>query len=283
MRSTGGADFAAFLVRHDLGQWADRIVGTRRSSLRLETLRRGRRVATIGGTPHLAADVPWPDAEGEPLSFVADVDLAAATALLGESTLPPSGRLEFFYDPEQTAWGSDPADRPKWRVIWVDDRAIRRDSPPGIPEYARFTPLDLEGRVEPTFAEWESWRLAEGGMDRETYARYTDAVVAWKNATQPQMAAVHRLLGHPDELQAEMMLLCELASNGVSLRTIRERSEVDARFEEGARDWRLLLQIDSDQNAGMMWGDVGRIYYCIRERDLRARNWDRVWMVLQCT
>jgi uncharacterized protein YwqG len=49
-----------------------------------------------------------------------------------------------------------------------------------------------------------------------------------------------------------------------------------------AAEWRLLLQIDSEQDAGMLWGDVGRIYYWIRARDLAARHLDQAWLILQC-
>ena len=36
----------------------------------------------------------------------------------------------------------------------------------------------------------------------------------------------------------------------------------------GAADWRLLLQIDSDDDAGIMWDTTGRVYVWIREQDL---------------
>jgi uncharacterized protein YwqG len=31
-----------------------------------------------------------------------------------------------------------------------------------------------------------------------------------------------------------------------------------------------------------MFGDVGKIYYWIREDDLEKHDFDRVWLVLQC-
>jgi uncharacterized protein YwqG len=45
----------------------------------------------------------------------------------------------------------------------------------------------------------------------------------------------------------------------------------------------LLLQIDTDDDAGMMWGDVGRLYFWVPRAELQERNFDAVWMVLQCT
>ena len=51
----------------------------------------------------------------------------------------------------------------------------------------------------------------------------------------------------------------------------------------GAAQWQLLLQVDSDEEGtGFMWGDMGRIYYWIRESDLRERRFDRSWLILQC-
>ncbi len=276
-------ELATLLARHQLVDWADRILATQRPSLRLGSLRRGRLVARIGGMPRLNVADLWPEADGKPLSFIAEVDLAAASSLLGEGTLPANGYLEFFYDAEQEAWGFDPADRPKWRVLWVRNDATRRDLPLGLPDDVRFTPVDLEGHVEPTYAEWESWHFAKTGMDLNVGLRYANALAEWNKAREPKPAVLHRLLGHPDHVQGDMMLECQLASNGIKVGNLRAPSEAEARLEAGAGDWRLLLQIDSDEHSNMSWGDTGRIYYWIRDEDLRERNWDRVWLVLQCS
>ena len=53
-------------------------------------------------------------------------------------------------------------------------------------------------------------------------------------------------------------------------------------MRQGAADWRLLLQLDSDDGVDFMWGDAGVLYFWIREADARAMRFDRVWLVLQC-
>ena len=53
-------------------------------------------------------------------------------------------------------------------------------------------------------------------------------------------------------------------------------------LEAGATDWRLLLQVDSDEQTGMMWGDMGRLYFMIHKDDLQYRRFDKVWQILQC-
>ena len=36
--------------------------------------------------------------------------------------------------------------------------------------------------------------------------------------------------------------------------------------------WRLLLQLDSDDDAGMMWGDEGTLYFWVPEADARRQT-----------
>ncbi|MDQ3090683.1 MAG: YwqG family protein [Actinomycetota bacterium] len=43
----------------------------------------------------------------------------------------------------------------------------------------------------------------------------------------------------------------------------------------------LLLQVDSDEAAGMMLGDVGRLYLWIHRDDLAARRFDRATLEFQ--
>jgi hypothetical protein len=46
--------------------------------------------------------------------------------------------------------------------------------------------------------------------------------------------------------------------------------------------WQLLFQVDTDDAAGMMWCDVGRIYYMATNQDLAAQNWGACRFTFQC-
>ena len=48
------------------------------------------------------------------------------------------------------------------------------------------------------------------------------------------------------------------------------------------QDWRLLLQLDTDDAAGWMWGDVGTLYYAVRDSVQRPGVFRDAWMVFQC-
>ena len=87
----------------------------------------------------------------------------------------------------------------------------------------------------------------------------------------------HRLLGYPDTIQDDMRLECQLASHGVTDISDPRASELS----KGALDWQLLLQIDSDEQAGMEWGNTGMLYYWVKAADLQALRFDTTWLVLQ--
>ena len=55
-----------------------------------------------------------------------------------------------------------------------------------------------------------------------------------------------------------------------------------AELAEGASEWHLLLQVDRDDDAEMMGGDAGLIYYWIHREALAQRNRQQIRLVLQC-
>ena len=94
----------------------------------------------------------------------------------------------------------------------------------------------------------------------------------------------HQLGGLPSPVQDDWMELeCQLVSNGVYCGGSSEVGDPSTHsLAAGAKDWRLLLQVDSDDSMQVAWGDGGKLYYFIRERDARIRNFANTWVVLQC-
>lgn len=81
-----------------------------------------------------------------------------------------------------------------------------------------------------------------------------------------------------------MRLECQLVTHGLYCGDSSGYQDPRAReLESGAVDWRLLFQLDSDPDGlGVDWGDVGRLYFWIREQDLATSRFDATWTVLQC-
>lgn len=80
-----------------------------------------------------------------------------------------------------------------------------------------------------------------------------------------------------------MQFSCEMNTQGLSWEEILKSEAERQRVKQSALGWRLLLQIDSEEEkTGMTWGDVGRVYFWIKEEDMDARRYDRVVCEMQC-
>jgi uncharacterized protein YwqG len=53
-------------------------------------------------------------------------------------------------------------------------------------------------------------------------------------------------------------------------------------LDEAVKRWVLLLQVDSDDDAELMWGDAGRLFFWIPEEALAAGDFSAVFVQLQC-
>jgi uncharacterized protein YwqG len=94
----------------------------------------------------------------------------------------------------------------------------------------------------------------------------------------------HQMFGCPAQVQdGDMQLECQLVTHGLhcgdgsGYKDPRKKE-----LEKNAHQWHLLLQLDSDDGANMMWGDCGRLFFWIHEDDLKQAKFDNVWMILQC-
>jgi uncharacterized protein YwqG len=227
--------------------------------------------------PDIAAFLDNP----QPLSFIAQVNLADAAAAADPAIdLPNSGMLWFFYDVIHSGWGFDPKDAPGFRVIHAPDPAglAPRETPSTAPALPTFdeVPLDPVRGFDPPLPEGH--RFEELGLGKTARQTYDDAY--WNL----EIGTSHKLGGWAHPIQNPMEQECALVTAGVYCGDAKGWKSDDAkRILAQPNDWTLLFQIDDDEDAGMMWGDVARLYFWIRASDLRARNFDRVWVILQTT
>ncbi len=276
-------DFREQLERAGLGRWADQLVALDLQSVRLRTQPFDDQGAIpigksrLGGGPDLPEGSAWPEWRGVPLAFVAQIALDEMPAI-PDSGLPGAGLLSFFHEPEQRVWGFDPAERGAWRVVWSgpEETLSTRAIPDGVPKAARYRAVRLVPAIEVSHVDFESDELEALGMS-------PDEQLAFVEATERTDPLAHRMLGHPDTIQGDMRLECQLVSNGLYAGDTSGYDDPRAiELRPGAADWQLLLQVDSDPDARMMWGDGGRLYFWMTEDAIRRRDWDAAWMVLQC-
>jgi uncharacterized protein YwqG len=231
----------------------------------------------VGGLPDLPNGVEWPVWHGLPQSFLAQFSLSDLHPFLS-GALPEQGMLWFFYDAQQETFGTDQADIGGWKALFLDEArpVLRRTPAPAtLSAESRFQACTLRLSSELTFATQPPLEIAGldwSEADQEQYEALLSKIVPTRSLT-PR----HRLFGFPDTIQDDMRLQCELASQGVT-------DVDDPRIEvlaPRANAWRLLLQIDSDAQAGMRWASSGMVYYWLRQADLQARQFDACWLVLQ--
>lgn len=235
----------------------------------------------IGGLPDLPATAYWPEWNGKPLSFLAQINLAEVAGYSGAKVLPQSGLLSFFYEIKKQPWGFEPDDKGSWRVFYHDNSADLVEHSP--PEAAHtFTACLVEFYAAMTAVPWEFFEIQGLGLTDDDRHAYLDALEGLDLSLMGEPSI--QLLGHPHPIQDVMSIQCALASNGISLgRSLNWEHPRIVELSSKALDWRLLFQIASDDSMEMMWGDCGCLYFWITSDALKAREFDKCWMVLQCT
>ena len=228
----------------------------------------------LGGDPYLPPGVTWPSRDGKALTFLASLDLEEIWATGVIPWLPRQGKLLFFYDVENQPWGFDPKDRGGWSVIHVD--RIGTDVAAEIPTLPQVF-VDLE-KFE-SLPDWQRFDSLGIALEDGDVDAYVDGYLEWLGES-----AIHQAGGYPRPVQGDdMELEAQLASNGVYCGDESGyQSEEGERLAPGAKDWRLLLQFSSDDDLDVMWGDVGDLYFWVKEQDARRGNFSDVWLVLQC-
>ncbi|MEM9940489.1 MAG: YwqG family protein [Planctomycetota bacterium] len=227
----------------------------------------------FGGRPDMPSGASWPTWNGQPLAFLCQINLAAVNPMDDDQLLPSDGLLLFFYVADQSTWGFDPKDRGSWSVQYFPDtELVRTEWPDELDEESYYPACSLDFGIGVTLPGWETDELDQLNLSDEEQDQYFEFT-----------EFEHHLLGHPQEIQGAMQLECQLVSNGLYCGDASGYN--DPRAEElksGESDWRLLLQLDSDDHADWMWGDCGRLYFWITSEDLESQNFSNCWMILQC-
>lgn len=244
-----------------------------RDAVRLEPAT-GPSASHIGGVPALPANTAWPRHKGKSMMFLAQVDLDQVKQAYPDSPFPAGGQLLFFVAQPGT-WD----DWPKEKGFAIlhrghGDPGDVAEPPSDLVAKHRFPRQAVHCVAYEDLPELHTTRDDESDDDADTYFRL------WTHLSSGGGETSHKLLGHAQPVQYAMELECELFVNGMTHRDL-DTSKGMA-LKESAKDWRLLLQLDSMPSADMMWGDAGMLYFWIREQDLRADRFDAALVLLQC-
>ena len=285
-------DLLRLAEEHGLAFRAPQIQELARQSVRLTLARPEADIpaggSRLGGAPDLPASIDWPTWRDEPLTFLAQLDLAVLAALGIGGALPATGLLLFFSKTADAPSGLRTAHRGSGRVIVVEgDPALLAASEtaagPVALGHGRAAQLSAELTLPRLWAE--PVQALELDPDEETAwhdlrERLADLQGVELEDLSPSINAMHRLLGYPDETRGDMPLVCELTAAGLDAGDHPYAHRRVAEFEPLSTRWRLLLQLSIDDDLEWSWGqDLDRLYFWIDDADWQAGDMSRVWAV----
>lgn len=227
----------------------------------------------LGGVPLLPAGEPWPRWTGCPLGFLGAVDFAALSHFGDIPGLPSSGKAAFYYASETPRpWGDKAAQRDGWRIFTGD---LGETVPPaGAPTYPQTCLSAVPFLSLPSPQETSMRRLEAAYSGFLTVYEQLHAV--WSRSASPDGSPdgspAHQLGGWPALVQRPLGPDCLYASTGRPLDSVSSPS-LSEEEQRAVEEWRLLLQLDSDERLGWYWGDPGRVYFCVRPSDPLEQSW----------
>ncbi|MDH4619197.1 YwqG family protein [Brevibacillus sp. AY1] len=217
----------------------------------------------LGGYPDFPPGWTYPEYQGEPLSFIGQLNLEDVQRIGVANELPERGLLYFFYDAaEQSVYGGELPNRDGWRVLYYDgDLSHLQTLPyPGTHKYGVLPANNLQ-MIKGLSLHSEAITVPD-----EHWDVYWDQFLPAFAEINGSPTWHHQALGHPHNIQNDVF------------------DEIDYfRKLEGNDRYTLLLQVDTDEeNLNIMWGDVGTIYFVIAQDDLRERNFANCYFSYQC-
>jgi uncharacterized protein YwqG len=235
----------------------------------------------MGGRPDLPANYQWPETRvterkrksfftfkkaeektvTKHLSFIAQINLAEIKEYDPDNLLPGHGMLYFFhYSMRDKKY--DFQEEGLFKVLYCDDdlRSLQRtDYPADLDNRSRYTACRIHFGQQIRLPSTTNSLFDFLDDDEQDSDRFFDVLDSLKQ---------NKLFGYADDIQGEME---------PSLFDDDDTEESNVNPD----DWILLLQVDSNDETGMMWLDLGRLYFWINKNDLRNKRFDKCQCVLQ--
>ncbi len=222
----------------------------------------------FGGYPYWQADMKPPlDSDKTPMALLVQINFADVPS---HPDLPDEGILQFFMPKQDEYYGADFNNTGAGRLVtqfWPNpDESLLVDWPENLgyddlvpvngAHLLSFTEKQAVAGID-TIECAEAMRANPFEVLEDVSLNEKEEALFYDTISKKVAAHGHRLLGYPYFIAEEP----------------RQNS-----------DYRLFLQIDSDMDADndIMWGNNGIGYLFIRDADLQARRFDKVWFFWDC-
>jgi uncharacterized protein YwqG/predicted DNA-binding WGR domain protein len=279
---------------------ASQLESLQRISIRITTAPKKKTpvgMSKLGGQPDLPAGVSWPVAKLKlsgieiSLPFIAQFNLAELHPYDGEGLLPDSGMLYFFYNREPYGpSGKDFLTPENWSVVYHtgDGNYAPATAPIPIPPHMDYGACAVAFHNEVTLPHVESYYIGVPGNktvkvelmtgeeedEEEEWDAYAELLYELRANEN-----IHQMLGYADGVQPYTLENSYQDVRDVFFpgnRPFKSLSEEEQ--SEEIFQGRLLLQVSGETSNKMEFGQGGRLFFFIREQDLKARDFSKVWV-----
>ena len=242
----------------------------------------------IGGKPYLPKDFIWPYYQGLPLSFLAQINLEEVSSLDKDNLLPSTGMLYFFYELETEEWGYKPQSKGCAKVFYYEDISNFSliDFPENMEDDYKIPEFKVNFKSNISLPSYEDFYLflKEHDTFKEQDISFSDFIPLYDELFILDNNYT-KLLGYPEVIQNPMEEECEAVIRGFDMGGIESYpKKYQKEIRSASKDWILLFQMDTVETSDyeLMFGDSGHIYFWIKKEDLANKNFENIWLILQC-
>ena len=243
----------------------------------------------IGGKPYLQKDFIWPYYQELPLSFLAQINLKEVNSLDKDKLLPSKGMLYFFYELETEEWGYELKNKGCAKVFYYEDTSNFEliDFPKDMKDYCQVPEFKVTFKANISYPSYEDFDIIHNGGKEvaDNYEDFQDAYFDIYNKHMESFDSYTKLLGHPEVIQNPMEEECEAVTRGFDMGGVESYpKKYQKEIRSASKDWILLFQMDTVETSDyeLMFGDSGHIYFWIKKEDLANKNFENIWLILQC-
>lgn len=203
----------------------------------------------MGGVPDLPNTFEYPTYKENPLRFIAQFNLSDLQNVGMDHNLPKTGMLYFFSIENYFEEDVDPTEAGRVLYYNIPVEQLRRADEIQAKYNQCAINFELTYKLPELFIEDEA--------DSDRFLQLLEELI-------PDNYDNHQMFGEPFSVQDEVLY------------------ETGQYMGIDPQHMTLLFQIDSDtKNCNMMWGDLGMLYFCIGNEDLKNRHFENTCCVLQ--
>ena len=240
----------------------------------------------IGGKPYLPKDFVWSYYQELPLSFLAQINLEEVNSFDKDKLLPSTGMLYFFYELETEEWGYHPESKGCAKVFYFEDTSNFEliNFPKDMKDYCEVPEFKVSFKSNISLPSYENFYLILKEQDtfKKQDISFKDFIPLYDEIFIPDTNYT-KLLGYPDVIQSSMEEQCAAITKGFYMGGIDSPKKYREEVIKDSKDWILLFQMDAIEvdDYELRFEDSGHIYFWIKKEDLKNKNFDNVWLILQ--